>query len=328
MHAIQITKHGGPEVMTWTRLPMPSPATGEVLVRTEVAGVNFIDVYFRKGAYSAPLPAILGVEGAGVVEALGADVSSVRVGDRVAWADRVGAAGPGGSYATEVVVPAARLVPVPPEVDARVAAASMLQGMTAHYLSHSTFPLRAGQTCLVHAAAGGVGLLLCQMARNAGARVIGTVSTEGKAEVARQAGAEEVILYTQQDFEAESRRLTSGRGVDVVYDSVGKTTFDKSLASLARRGTLVLYGQSSGGVPPFDPQILNTKGSLFLTRPTLVHYVTTRDELLSRATEVLGWVKAGKLKVRIGATFPLSEAADAHRALEGRATTGKVLLVA
>ena len=263
-----------------------------------------------------------------MVEALGADVSSVRVGDRVAWADRVGAAGPGGSYATEVVVPAARLVPIPPEVDARVAAASMLQGMTAHYLSQSTFPLRAGQTCLVHAAAGGVGLLLCQMARNAGARVIGTVSTEDKAEVARQAGADEVILYTQQDFEAESRRLTSGRGVDVVYDSVGKTTFDKSLASLARRGMLVLYGQSSGGVPPFDPQILNTRGSLFLTRPNLAHYVTTRDELLTRATEVLGWVKAGKLKVRIGATFPLSEAADAHRALEGRATTGKVLLVA
>jgi NADPH2:quinone reductase len=328
MHAIQISEHGGPEVMRWTSLPTPSPAKGEVLVRTEVAGVNFIDIYLRKGAYPAPLPAILGVEGAGVVEGIGAEVTSVRVGDRVAWADRMGAVQPGGCYASQVVVPAARLVPIPPEVETRVAAASMIQGMTAHYLSQSTFPLRAGQTCLVHAAAGGVGLLLCQMARHAGARVIGTVSTEGKAELARQAGADEIILYTRQDFEAESRRLTSGRGVDVVYDSVGKTTFDKSLASLARRGTLVLYGQSSGAVPPFDPQILNARGSLFLTRPHLAHYVTPRDELLIRANEVLGWVKSGKLEVRIGATFPLSEAADAHRALEGRTTTGKVLLVA
>jgi NADPH2:quinone reductase len=327
MHAILITEHGGPEVMTWTELPTPSPARSEVLVRVEAAGVNFIDVYFRKGSYKTTLPAILGVEGAGVVERLGPDVTTVRVGDRVAWADRLGASSPGGTYATHVVVPEARLVAIPPEVDVRTAAASMLQGMTAHYLSHSTFALRAGHSCLVHAAAGGVGLLLCQMAKKAQARVIGTVSTDEKAALARQAGADEVILYAAQDFESETRRLTSGRGVDVVYDSVGKTTFDGSLGSLATRGMLVLYGQSSGPVGPFDPQVLNAKGSLYLTRPTLGHYVATRDALLERATDVLGWVKSGELEVRIGATFPLREAAQAHRALEGRATTGKVLLV-
>jgi NADPH:quinone reductase len=327
MHAIQITEHGGPEVLKWTELPTPSPAKGEVLVRVDAAGVNFIDVYLRKGMYRTPLPAILGIEGAGTVEALGQEVSEVLVGDRVAWSDRVGATTPGGSYATHAVIPAARLVPVPSEIDTRVAAASMLQGMTAHYLSQATFPLRAGHTCLVHAAAGGVGLLLCQMAKAAGARVIGTVSTPEKASLARGAGADDTILYTSQDFEQETRRLTSGRGVDVVYDSVGKTTFDKSLASLAPRGMLVLYGQSSGPVAPLDPQVLNAKGSLYLTRPNHAHYVATRDELLARASEVLGWVKAGKLKVRIGATFPLRDAAEAHRALEGRSTTGKVLLV-
>jgi NADPH2:quinone reductase len=327
MHAIQITEHGGTEVMKWTELPTPSPAKGEVLVRIQAAGVNFIDVYFRKGLYRLPLPAILGGEGAGVVEALGPEVTAFKPGDRVAWADR-GAAGPGGSYATHVVIPATRLVPLPAEVDVRSAAAAMVQGMTAHYLSRSTFPLRAGHTCLVHAAAGGVGLLLCQMAKMAGARVFGTVSTEEKAALARRAGADEVILYTKQDFETETRRLTGGRGVDVVYDSVGHTTFEKSLGSLAPRGMLVLFGQSSGPVAPFDPQLLNAKGSLFLTRPNLAHYVATREELVARATEVLGWVKSGVLALRIGATFPLRDAADAHRALEGRTTTGKVLLTA
>jgi NADPH2:quinone reductase len=330
MHAIQITEHGGPEVMKWIELPTPAPAKGEVLVRVEAAGVNFIDVYFRKGSYKMPLPAILGVEGAGIVEATGPEVTSVKSGDRVAWSDRAGAvtSGVSGSYATHAVVPAARLVDVPSDLDARSAAAAMLQGMTAHYLTRSTFPLRAGHTCLVHAAAGGVGLLLCQMAKMAGARVIGTVSTEQKAKLAEQAGADDVILYATHDFESETRRLTSGRGVDVVYDAVGVTTFDKSLASLAPRGMLVLYGQSSGPVAPFDPQVLNARGSLFLTRPNLSHYVSTRDELVARAGEVLDWVRSNKLKLRIGATFRLRDAAEAHRALEGRATTGKVLLTA
>jgi NADPH2:quinone reductase len=250
MHAILITEHGGPEVMKWTELPTPSPAKGEVLVRVEAAGVNFIDIYFRKGTYKTTLPAILGAEGAGVVERLGPGVTTVRAGERVAWADRLGASSPGGAYATHLVVPEARLVAVPPEVDVHVAAASMLQAMTAHYLPHSTFALRAGHSCLVHAAAGGVGLLLCQMAKKLGARVIGTVSTDEKAALAHQAGADEVILYTRQDFESETRRLTSGRGVDVVYDSVGKTTFEKSLGSLAPRGMLVLYGQSWPGRSP------------------------------------------------------------------------------
>jgi NADPH:quinone reductase len=327
MHAIQLTETGGPDVMRWTELPTPGPGKNEVLVRLEAAGVNFIDVYFRKGLYRMPLPGIVGVEGAGVVEQIGPEVTAFRVGDRVAWADRAGAATAGGTYATHVVVPAARAVAVPAGLDARLAAAAMLQGMTAHYLSRSTFTLRAGHSCLVHAAAGGVGLLLCQMARKAGARVIGTVSTEEKAVLAREAGASDVILYEQTDFEAEVKRLTSGRGVDVVYDSVGRTTFERSLGSLSMRGMLVLYGQSSGPVPPFDPQILNAKGSLYLTRPSLTHYVSTRDELLSRASEVLSSVKSGELKVRIGATFPVARAADAHRALEGRTTTGKVLLV-
>jgi NADPH2:quinone reductase len=328
MHAIQITEHGGPEVMKWTELPTPSPAKGDVLVRVEAAGINFIDVYFRKGSYKMPLPAILGLEGAGTVEAIGPEVTTVKIGERVAWSDRVGMTpGASGSYATHTLVPAARLVAVPADLDARSAAAAMLQGMTAHYLARSTFPLRAGHTCLVHAAAGGVGLLLCQMAKMAGARVIGTVSTEQKAKLAEQAGADDVILYATHDFESEARRLTAGRGVDVVYDSVGATTFDKSLASLAPRGMLVLFGQSSGAVAPFDPQVLNAKGSLFLTRPNLAHYVSTRDELLARAGDVLGWVQSGKLKLRIGATYKLRDAAEAHRALEGRATTGKVMLL-
>jgi NADPH2:quinone reductase len=326
MHAIQVTEHGGPEVMKWTELPTPTPIKGEVLVRLEAAGVNFIDVYFRTGAYPAELPAIPGLEGAGVVEAVGPEVTLLRVGDRIAWSDRVGAS-PGGTYATHVIVPSARAVPVPAEVTLPTAAASMLQGMTAHYLSHTTFPLGPSHTCLIHAAAGGVGLLLCQMAKRRGARVIGTVSTAEKAALARQAGADEIIRYTEQDFAPEAKRLTGGRGVDVVYDSVGQTTFDKSLDALAPRGMLVLYGQSSGRVGPFDPQALNGKGSLFLTRPSLYHYVRTRDDLVARAEDVLSSVKRGELEVRIGATFPLSRAADAHRALEGRKTTGKVVLV-
>lgn len=326
MHAIQVTEHGGPEVMKWIELPTPAPIQGEVLVRLEAAGVNFIDVYFRSGAYPTDLPAILGLEGAGVVEAVGPDVTTLRVGDRVAWSDRVGASR-GGTYATHVIVPQARAVPVPAEVKLPVAAASMLQGMTAHYLSHSTFPLGPHHVCLVHAAAGGVGLLLCQMAKKRGARVIGTVSTAEKAVLARKAGADEVVLYTEQDFASEVKRFTGGRGVDVVYDSVGRTTFEKSLDALTPRGMLVLFGQSSGRVGPFDPQILNSKGSLFLTRPSLYHYARTRDELIARAGEVLSWVERGELEVRIGATFPLSRAADAHRALEGRTTTGKVVLV-
>ena len=335
MHAIQMTEHGGPEVMKWVELPTPAPAKGEVLVRLEAAGVNFIDVYFRTGSYPNEVPAIPGLEGAGVVEAVGPEVSTLRVGDRVAWSDRVGVAASsdrvagtrGGTYATHVIVPEARAVTVPAEVTLPIAAASMLQGMTAHYLSHSTFPIDASHTCLVHAAAGGVGLLLCQMAKKRGARVIGTVSTAEKAALARRAGADEVILYTEQDFAPEAKRLTGGRGVDVVYDSVGKTTFEKSLDALAPRGMLALYGQSSGRVGPFDPQVLNAKGSLFLTRPSLYHHVRTRDELVARAGDVLSAVKRGELEVRIGATFALSRAADAHRALEGRGTSGKVVLV-
>ena len=326
MHAIQMTEHGGPDVMKWTELPTPVPVKAEVLVRLEAAGVNFIDVYFRTGAYATELPAIPGLEGAGVVEAIGPEVTTLRPGDRVAWSDRVGAS-PGGSYATHVIVPEARAVPVPAEVDPPVAAAAMLQGMTAHYLSHTTFPIGRGYSCLVHAAAGGVGLLLCQMAKRRGARVIGTVSTAEKAALAKKAGADDVILYTQMEFAPEVKRLTGGRGVDVVYDSVGKTTFEKSLDALCPRGMLVLFGQSSGRVSPFDPQILNTKGSLFLTRPSLYHYVRTREELLARALDVLSSVKSGALDMRIGATFPLARAADAHRALEGRETSGKIVLV-
>ena len=326
MHAIQITETGGPEVMKWTELPTPAPGAGEILVRIEAAGVNFIDVYFRKGTYKLPLPAVLGAEAAGVVEKVGPGVTTVKPGERVAWSDRTGT-GAGGSYATHVLVPAARAVTLPASIDARLAAAVMLQGMTAHYLSHSTFVLRAGHTCLVHAAAGGVGLLLCQMAKMVGARVIGTVSTEEKATLARGAGADEVILYTQQDFEAEARRLTGGRGVDVVYDSVGKTTFDKSLGSLAPRGMLVLYGGIQRSGAAIRSAGSQRQGVALSTRPTLGHYVATRDELIARAGEVLSWVASGALKVRIGATFPLRDAALAHQALEGRATTGKVLLL-
>jgi NADPH:quinone reductase len=267
------------------------------------------------------LPVVVGQEGAGVVTAVGADVKSVKVGDRVAWTSVLG------SYAEYAAVPADRLVPIPQGVSDQQAAAAMLQGMTAHYLSHDTYPLKRSETALVHAAAGGVGLLLTQMARNIGARVIATVSTDEKAKLAREAGADEVILYTQADFEAETKRLTGGKGVDVVYDSVGKTTFDKGLNILRPRGMMVLFGGSSGAVPPLDPMILNQKGSLFLTRPTLGHYTTTREELVERSGAVFGMIAAGKLKLRIEHTYPLAEAPRAHRDLEGRKTTGKLLLI-
>lgn len=321
MRAIRVHAHGGPEVLELDEAPVPLPGSGQALVRIEAAGVNFIDIYHRSGLYKVPLPLVPGQEGAGVVTALGPDAAGVAIGDRVGYTGVLGA------YAEFAVVPADRLVPLPPGVTARQAAAALLQGVTAHYLATSTYRLAAGETCLVHAAAGGLGLLLCQIAKRLGARVIGTVSTEAKAQLARAAGADEVILYTQQDFEAEVKRLTGGAGVRVVYDSVGKTTFDKSLNCLARRGMLVLCGQSSGPVPPLDPQVLNQKGSLYLTRPTLAHYTATRDELLARAGEVLGWVADGSLTVRIGGEYPLAQAAEAHRALAGRETTGKVLLL-
>ena len=299
--------------------PTPQPAAGQALVRIAASGVNFIDVYIRTGLYKSDLPATLGSEAAGTVEAVGPQVTEVAPGDRVAFVAR-------GSYAEYAVVPSAQLVKIPDHVDFQTAAAAMLQGMTAHYLTHSTYALKSGDTCLVHAAAGGAGGLIVQMAKMLGARVFGTVSTEEKAAIAREHGADEAILYVQQDFEAEVKRLTNGRGVDVVYDSVGKTTFDKSLNSLRPRGLLALFGQSSGTVPPFDPGILNAKGSLFLTRPSLGHHVATREELLWRAGDVLNWIDAGKLKLRIDRTYPLAEAAAAHRDLEGRRTAGKLLL--
>ncbi|MCH8127256.1 quinone oxidoreductase [candidate division KSB1 bacterium] len=321
MKAIQITKHGGSEAMEYKDVPTPDPGTDEVLLKLGACGVNFIDVYQRTGLYPVNLPYILGLEGAGSVEQIGNDVSSFSIGDSVAFT------GAAGAYAEYVVVPAGKLVRLPQEIDFRSAAAVMLQGMTAHYLAFSTYPLKSGDTCLVHAAAGGVGLLLVQMAKQCGARVFGTVSTEEKAALARSAGADEVILYTQKDFEQDVKSLTDGKGVNVVYDSVGKDTFEKSLNCLSLQGYLVLYGQSSGPVPPFDPAILNTKGSLFLTRPSLFHYIADRASLEKRAEEVLDWVAKGQLNLRIEHVFPLAEAADAHSSLEGRKTTGKVLLI-
>ncbi|MGA2271103.1 MAG: quinone oxidoreductase [Bryobacteraceae bacterium] len=321
MKSIQVKVPGGPENMELVEVSTPAPGPRQALVRIAASGVNFIDVYFRTGLYKADIPVALGSEGAGTVEAVGADVSEVAAGDRVAYAMARG------SYAEYALVPAALLVKIPDSLDFQTAAAVMLQGMTAHYLTHSTYALKSGDTCLVHAAAGGAGGLTVQMAKMRGARVFGTVSTEEKARIARQAGADEAILYTEQDFEAEVKRLTGGRGVDVVYDSVGKTTFEKSLNCLRPRGMLALFGQSSGSVPPFDPTILNAKGSLFLTRPSLGHYLLTRDELLWRAGDVLGWVASGKLKLRIDRTYPLGEAAAAHRDLEGRKTAGKLLLM-
>jgi NADPH2:quinone reductase len=321
VQAVRVHQTGGPEVLRYEGVERPSPGPGQVLVKIDAVGVNFIEVYQRTGLYQVPLPFIPGSEAAGIVVEVGAGVSGVRVGDRVASVNFAG------SYAELSLAPAERLVKLPDGVITRLGAAVMLQGMTAHYLACSTFPLAAGHACLVHAAAGGVGLLLCQIARRRGARVIGTVSSEEKARLAREAGAHEVILYTQQDFQAETMRLTGQDGVDVVYDSVGKTTFAKGLDCLAPKGMMVLYGQSSGPVGPIDPQILNQKGSLFLTRPTLAHYVATRSELTERASAVLGWLADGSLKVRVGREFPLAAAAEAHANLEGRNTTGKVLLI-
>ena len=321
MKAIRFNTVGGPEVLALEDVPDPKPGAGQAVVKLEAAGLNYIDVYYRTGVYKAQLPMTIGVEGGGVVTEVGPNVTEVKVGDRVAYT------GVPGAYAQFAAVPAAQLVKLPEGLDGKTGAAAMLQGMTAHYLSHATYPLKSGDWCLVHAAAGGVGLLLCQMAKMRGARVIGTVSTEAKAKLAREAGADEVVLYTKQDFEAEVKRITGGAGVRVVYDSVGKTTFDKSLGCLALRGTLALFGQSSGPVAPLDPAILNQKGSLFLTRPNLSHHTATREELLQRSGDVLGWIKAGELKLRIDLALPLAQAAEAHRQLEGRQTTGKVLLI-
>jgi len=321
MKAIQVKETGGPEKMELVDLPQPVPGPQQALVKIAASGVNFIDVYFRTGLYKVDLPFTVGSEAAGTVESVGSGVTEVAPGDRVAYAMARG------SYAEYAVVPAAQLVQMPVGLEFQTAAAAMLQGMTAHYLTHSTFALKSGDACLVHAAAGGVGLLLVQIARRIGARVFGTVSTEAKAQLAKRAGADEVIFYTHQDFEAEVRRLTGGRGVDIVYDSVGATTFAKSLGCLRPRGTLALFGQSSGPVPPFDPNILNAKGSLFLTRPNLAHHCLTREELLWRAGDVLGWVSSGELKIRVDRTYPLAEAAQAHRDLEGRHTAGKILLL-
>jgi NADPH2:quinone reductase len=321
MKAIRIHENGGPEVLKLEEAPAPPPKEGEALVAVEAIGVNFIEIYVRLGWYPSALPVIPGGECAGTVTAVGEGVTSVKPGDRVATVNAAGA------YAGETVVKADRLVPLPAGVTARQGAAAMLQGMTAHYLTTSTRPLKPGDVCLVHAAAGGVGLLLCQMAKARGARVIGTVGSPAKVPLAKAAGADMVVLYSSEDFVAAAKTFTDGRGVDVVYDSVGKATFEKGLDALALRGMMALYGQASGAVEPFDPQLLNRKGSLFLTRPSLFHYIASREELLRRAGEVLASVRDGSLHLRIGAEFPLAKAGDAHRALEGRQTTGKVLLI-
>jgi NADPH2:quinone reductase len=321
MKAIQVKQVGGPDVLELVELPVPQPKANEAVVKLSASGVNFIDVYHREGRYKAALPFVPGQEGAGVVSAVGADVKSVKVGDRVAWS------GPMGAYAEYAAVPADRLVPVPLGVSDQDAAAALLQGMTAHYLVYDTYPLKRGETALIHAAAGGVGLLLVQMARNIGVRVIATVSTDEKAKLAREAGADEVILYSQVDFEAETKRLMGGKGVDVVYDSVGKTTFEKGLNVLRPRGLMALFGGSSGAVPPFDLISLSQKGSLYVTRPTLVNYIATREELVARAGAVFSMIASGKLKLRAEHSYPLAEAQQAHRDLEGRKTTGKLLLI-
>lgn len=321
MKAIRVYQYGGLEALTYEEVPVPEPGEGEARLKVEAIGVNFIDIYHRIGRYQGSLPLTLGQEAAGTVDAVGPGVTGLQPGDRVACASVQG------TYADFVVVPAWRLVPIPAGVDSNAAAAVMLQGQTAHYLAHSTFPLQKGDTALVHAAGGGTGQLLVQIAKRRGARVIGTASTEEKAALAREAGADEVIDYVQNDFESEVKRLTNNAGVDVVYDSVGKDTFDKSLKCLRRRGMMVLFGASSGAVPPMDPQILNARGSLFLTRPTLAHYTADRAELLSRTDDLFQWIAAGALKVRIDQTFPLAQVAEAHRYLEGRQSKGKILLI-
>jgi NADPH2:quinone reductase len=321
MKAIQVSQTGGPEVMTLVDLPIPQPKPNEAVVQIKAAGVNFIDVYFREGRYPAPLPFVNGQEAAGVVTSIGAEVKNVNVGDRVAYTGALG------SYAAYAAVPADRLIKIPDQLDFEPAAAAMLQGMTAHYLSHSTYPIKRGEIALIHAAAGGVGLLLVQMCKLLGARVIGTAGSEEKAALARDAGADDVIIYTSQDFEIETRRLTEGRGVHVVYDGVGQTTFEKDLKVLRRRGYLVLFGGSSGAVPPFDLLELTKHGSLFVTRPSLQHYAAAREELEQRSGDVLNMIVRGDLKLRIHKTYPLTEAEQAHRDLEGRRTTGKLLLI-
>jgi NADPH2:quinone reductase len=321
MKAIQVRHTGGPEALEIVDLPVPEPKPHEAVVKIAAAGVNFVDVYYREGRYKAPLPFIEGQEAAGVVSTVGTEVESCKPGDRVGYS------GVMGSYAEYAAVAADRLVPIPAGVSEREAAAALLQGMTAHYLVHDTFPLKSGQTALVHAAAGGVGLLLVQMAHQIGARVIGTVSTREKADLARQAGADEIILYTQSDFASETKRLTDGVGVDVIYDSVGKDTFEKGLNLLRARGMMVLYGGSSGAVSPFDPILLTQKGSLFLTRPSLQHYTATRRELAARAEGIFTMIGKGQLKLRIEHTYKLTGAQEAHRDLEGRKTTGKLLIL-
>ncbi len=321
MKAVRIHQYGGPEVLAYKDIPIPEPKTGEARVKIEAIGLNFIDIYQRTGLYPLQTPFTLGMEGAGVVDAVGEGVTEVKAGDRVAYAMILG------SYAEYAIVPAAKLAPLPTSIDAKSAAALMLQGMTAHYLTHSTYQLKKGDTALIHAAAGGVGLLLIQIAKMLGARVIGTVGTEAKAQLAKQAGADDVILYTQTDFLAEVKKLTDGKGVQVVYDSVGATTFEKSLDCLRPRGYLALFGQSSGPVAPLDPSKLAAKGSLFLTRPTLAHYMLDRAEMLARANDLFNWTAGGKLQLRIESTLPMKGAAEAHRLLEGRKTTGKVVLV-
>ena len=321
MKAIRVSEFGGPEVLKYDEVPEPTPKANEAVVKLEAAGVNFIDIYQRTGIYKLALPLTLGVEGAGTVTATGSDVHDIKVGDRVAWTSVPGA------YADYCAVPSARLVALPPTVTTKQGAAMMLQGITAHYLAHSTYPLKPGDVCLVHAGAGGVGLLLTQIAKMRGARVITTVSTEDKAALSRQAGADLVVLYTKQDFETEVKTFTDGKGVAVVYDSVGLTTYEKSINSLMLRGMLVLFGQSSGLVPPIDPQYISQKGSLFFTRPTLVHYIASRDELQERARDLVSWVASGALRLRTEHEFPLKDAAAAHQALAGRKTTGKVLLI-
>jgi NADPH2:quinone reductase len=320
MKAIRISKHGGPDAMTFEDLPLPEVGENQALVKVAASGVNFIDVYQRNGLYSVKLPYTLGMEAAGVIEKIGGGETEFKPGDRVAFC------GVPGSYAEYVIAPADRLVLLPDEIDFNTGAAAMLQGMTAHYLTRDTFLLKSGDRCLIHAAAGGAGLLLVQMAKIAGAFVIGTVSTEAKAKLAREAGADEVILYTEKDFESEVMRVTNGKGVNVIYDSVGQTTFLKGLNCISRRGVMVLFGQSSGPVEKIDPAILNAKGSLFLTRPTLFHHIVERAELVQRANEVLGWIKERKIKVRIDKTFALKDAAGAHSYLESRKSTGKILL--
>jgi len=321
MKAILVHKHGGPEVLTLEDIPAPAPQAGEARIKIEATGVNFIDIYHRTGLYPLKTPFMLGMEGAGVVDAVGGNVTAVKKGDRVAYAMVLG------SYAEYAIVPAAQLVPLPADLDSQTAAALMLQGMTAHYLTHSTYPLKQGETALVHAAAGGVGLLLVQLAKMRGARVIGTGSTDAKAQLAKQAGAGEMVLYTQTDFLTAVKKFTGGQGVHVVYDSVGATTFEKSLDCLRPRGYLVLFGQSSGPVAPFDPGKLAAKGSLFLTRPSLAHYTLDRAELLQRAGDLFNWTASGKLRIRVDKVLPLSQAVEAHRLLEGRKTTGKIILV-